>query len=465
MILLIGILGHFFLRHASCFTDLDDILKKGEITLITQNNAHCFYIYREQPMGFEYDLAKAFANDLGVTLKVRVARSWKEMVALLETGQGDFIASGILPSADCRQSVRFSDEYLSIRHHIITHRNNSDIQHIEDLNGRTVLVEKDSIYHKKLARLQKQGISLRIEPVENIPIEMLLKKIADRQADVTIADRDIALLNRRYYPQIKVADPIDEAGSFKWAVHPYSRKLRFRINDFFRQTKNNGLITKIHTQYYAHLGHFDYVDLMRYHRSVEKRLPRYINIIKEAAECYGFDWRLIAAQIYQESHFNPLAKSYAGAQGLMQLTHSTARSHDVVDILDPRQNIFAGVKHLRYLYDLYKDASARDRLFLALAAYNVGQGHIQDAQKLAVRMALDPKKWTSLKRVLPLLQNPEYYKGLRYGYCQGSQALNYIRQIMIYYDILKYKGMAQEKRERAANKLVAQNTSVYCATP
>ena len=186
---------------------------------------------------------------------------------------------------------------------------------------------------------------------------------------------------------------------------------------------------------------FDYTDLSAFHRRIRKRLPRYDRLIKKAARKYDFDWRLIAAIIYQESHFNRRARSSAGAFGLMQLTKKTARSLGVNDIYNPAENIFAGVRHLRRLYNYFDDVAESDRLLISMAAYNVGQGHVRDAQKLAQRMKLDPAKWASLKQTLPLLRFKKYYRDAVYGYCRGMEPVQYCQQILIYYDILKRQSL------------------------
>ncbi|MDI6687484.1 MAG: transglycosylase SLT domain-containing protein [Desulfobacterales bacterium] len=164
---------------------------------------------------------------------------------------------------------------------------------------------------------------------------------------------------------------------------------------------------------------------------------------------YGFDWRLIAAQIYQESHFKPASISYAGACGLMQLSRSTAESLEVDDIFDPEQNINAGVRHLRDLYDYFDENDGWDRLFIALAAYNVGQGHMLDARNLARKMNLDPDKWSSMEKTLPLLRYQRYYKNAKYGYCSGEEPIKYVKQIMIYYDILRRRSLEFTADEKA----------------
>jgi len=186
---------------------------------------------------------------------------------------------------------------------------------------------------------------------------------------------------------------------------------------------------------------FDFVELNAFHRRLTTRLPRYINTIRDASEDAGFDWRMVAAQIYQESHFNPRARSRANAFGLMQLTRAIARAYEAKQIYDPDQNIRAGVRMMQDLVTHFDRAVFPDRWYLALAAYNVGIGHVQDARELARQRNLDPNRWESLRETLPLLRFRKYYKHAKYGYCRGTEPVDYIRQILIYYDILKRKGV------------------------
>jgi membrane-bound lytic murein transglycosylase F len=225
-----------------------------------------------------------------------------------------------------------------------------------------------------------------------------------------------------------------------WAVHPKSQELRKRINSFFAAIKKSDKFDAIYNKYHGDIQDFDYVDLKAFHRRVKTRLSRYSPFIKAAAKKHGFDWRLIAAQIYQESHLNPGAKSRAGARGLMQILPSTGKSLGVTDLYDPVQNINGGVQHLKNLYEHFDKAQEKDRLLISLAAYNIGQGHIYDARKLAKKMRLDPNKWESLAKTLPLLRYRKYYKNAKYGYCRGTEPVRYIKQIMIYYDVLRRQG-------------------------
>lgn len=422
-------------------SSLDRILKAGEITVITQNDSHGYYTYRDQKMGFEHDLSQAFADFLGVKLNVHLVEKDQEMIPALMAGKGDFIAANLTITKNEQKNIRFSDSYLSVRHHIIVHRNNQRIRTVQDLSGRKVHVRKGTSYQQQLETLKGRGFDFELVLHDTLPTAELVRKVSLRDIDVTIADSNIALLYRRYYPRLVVADPINEKESLGWAVNLQATELLEKINAFFDKIKKDGSFEKIYNQYYGDIHRFDYVDLRTFHRRLKTRLPRYSRIIKEAALHYGFDWRLIAAQVYQESHFNPTARSHAGAQGLMQLTSSTAASLGVREILHPVENIYAGVRHLKNLYEHFDEATGQDRMYIALAAYNIGQGHLRDAQRLAISMGFDPNRWSSLSRVLPLLGQKKYYKNARYGYCRGSEPVDYVHQVRIYYDILRQQAV------------------------
>ena len=429
-------------------TALDRILEKKEITVITRNNAYCYYLYRDQPMGFEYDLARAFADSLGVRLNIQIADDRDGLLKALLNKKGDFVAASITIPQNRQNLAAFSDPYMTLRQHIVVHRETRDIRRTEDLAGQTVHVRRGSSYAERLAMLQRQGIDLRIKLSDSLTTEELIRLVAQQDIDVTLADSNIALLNRRYYPKAIVGYPVSEREHLGWAVHPEDADLLDRINRFFETIKKNGRFDELYNKYYAGIDNFDYVDLRTYHRRLKTRLPRYSQMIKKAAAEHDLDWRLIAAQVYQESHFNPHAKSHAGAYGLMQLTRSTADSMTIDNILDPAENILGGVRHLKKLYDFFDKADDPDRLFIALAAYNIGQGHILDARNLARKMALSPDKWASLKKTLPLLRYRKYYKNAIYGYCRGTEPVEYVKQIMVYYDILKRQGIEFNAEKR-----------------
>jgi membrane-bound lytic murein transglycosylase F len=344
------------------------------------------------------------------------------MVAALDDGSAAFIAasSPIIPK--WQTQVAFSDGYMEVAQQIITHRKNARIKKVEDLSGKTIDVRKGSAYQQRLMELKDQGIDLAIRLHDDLPTEELIQKVADGEINFTIANSNIILINQRSFPGAVSTGTINDRMQLGWAVNPKSNELLQRINTFLKLIKKSGKYDAIYNKYYGDIQEFNYVDLKAFHRRVKARLSRYSPFIKAAAKKHGFDWRLIAAQIYQESHINPWAKSRAGARGLMQIMPSTSKSLGVTDLFDPVQNINAGVQHLKNL----------------------------DARKLAKKRGLDPNKWDALAKTLPLLRYRKYYKNTTYGFCRGNEPIRYIKQIMIYYDVLRKQGFEYKTTQAKA---------------
>lgn len=422
---------------------LQKILERGRIIMITQNSANTYYMYREQAMGFEYDLAREFARYLGVELEV-VTPNWLQMFELLESGGGDFIAAGVTVVPSRERRVDFSTPYLKVRQHMIFNENMRKISRLEDLEGVSVHVRAGTSYQENLAGLQGKGIGLRLVLVPDVLTEELIRQVAESEIDATVADTNIAWLNHRYYPQIRIGFSISGEQTLAWAVKKGSDDLLAAINSFMAKIKDNGTLRKVRKQYFDDRNDMGKVDLKAFHRRLETRLPRYEPVIRAMSEAYGFDWRFVAAMVYQESHFNPWARSYTGVRGLMQVTLSTAREMGIDNRLDPDQSVRAGVKYLAHLYERFDDVeNPDDRLLFALSSYNIGYGHMRDAQEIARKKNLDPHEWTSVEEVLPLLSRPEYYRQTRFGYARGREPVRYVNNILTYYDIL----IGKENRE------------------
>ncbi|MGM0758558.1 MAG: membrane-bound lytic murein transglycosylase MltF [Thermodesulfobacteriota bacterium] len=439
-----------FFAIASCFfclacssgekdSSLEAIKERGYITLITRNNANSYYIYRNKPAGFEYDLAKRFSEHLGVELKL-ITPSWDQMIPKLNQGEGDFIAAGLTITEKRKEKVDFSQGYLTVQQQIVLHRGDRAIKDISDLDGKTVHVRSGTTYEERLEELnQREDMNIDIERHDDLPTEELIRRVDRKRIRITVADSNIAMLNRRYYPSIRIAFPIEEEQSLGWAVHKGNTQMLQEINSFLDKIEDSGFFAKIHERYYADVHIFDYVDLIKYHQRLETRLPRFKTIIKKHAQKHGFDWKLIAAVIYQESYFDPNARSYTGVRGLMQVTQITAREMGITNRMDPEQSVQAGVKYLARLYDRWEEISGLNRFKFALASYNVGYGHVRDAQKIARQEGYDPQQWSGLKKALPLLRIQKYYSQTRYGYARGTEPVRYIKRIMKYYNILKQR--------------------------
>jgi membrane-bound lytic murein transglycosylase F len=415
---------------------VDEILEQGRLRLITANNPHCYYMYRDSPAGFEYDLAHAFACSLGVELEV-VLPGWERMMDALTQGEGDFIGASLTVTPSRLESLDFSDPYLHVRQHVIVNKSNLDVRRLTDLNGRDVHVREGTSYQERLLELRALGLGVRPVLHPGVPTDELIRQVARGEIEITIADTNIALLNRRYYPRIRMAFPVTDVQSIAWAVTKGDQALLDRLNAFLAAIMSDGTFGRIYQRYYANLAMFDYFDLRKFQKRMNRYLPEYTSVIKREAEKYGLDWPLVAAMIYQESHFDPESQSRAGAVGLMQLTERTAAEMGVEDPFDPYESIKGGVRYLRTVYDRFDDVQESDRLLFALASYNIGYGHVRDAQEIAQKEGLDATTWSGVEEALPLLRKRQYYEQTTYGYARGTEPVRYVRRILTYYEILK----------------------------
>jgi len=407
--------------------------------MITQKSESTYYIYRGRPQGFEYELAAEFADFIGVDLEV-VTPGWMEMFAMLEQGRGDFLAAGVAALPAREKRMHFSDPYLTVRQEVIVRHDRSEIKTERDLDGKTVHVRAGTSFQETLAGLLGEGVRMELVLAPDVSSDELIRQVADGEIDATVTYSNVALGNRIYYPEVKTAFPISRPLSLAWAVRKGDRDLLEAINDFLTMVKIDGTLDDIYMRYFGDRDHLNTFDLKAFHRGVELDLPQYRGMVREAARDYGFDWRLIAAMMYQESQFDPDARSHTGVRGLMQVTQRTAEDMGIEDRMDPEQSIRAGVGYLASLYDWFDDIEdEEDRLRFALASYNVGYGHVRDAQDILRERGEDTQSWSSLRESLPLLRMPEFYSKTRFGYARGTEPVRYVENVLTYYDILKKK--------------------------
>lgn len=387
-------------------------------------------------MGFEYELAREFADFLNVKLRV-ITPGWEKMFGTLLGGNGDLIASSLTKTERRKTRVMFSDEYMPVQQQVIIRKGCPGIKKLSDLDDQTIHIRKNTSYHERLVELKKSGLNIHFALYDNTPTEELLRQVQNHEIKITIADSNIFRLNRRYYPDLRIAFPISDHQSLGWAAKRHDSRLIKKINQFFDTIKKSGKFAEIYNKYYAGTDRFDYVDIKKFHIRLKTRLPAYKQIIEKESQKYNFDWRLIAAVIYQESQFNPNAVSYTGVRGLMQLTMPTADEMGVLNRLNPEESIKGGIKYLHKLYNRFEDMDPEERLKFALASYNVGYGHIKDAQDIAHKKGFDINQWSSLEETLPLLRYREYYEKSDFGYARGTEPVRYVKRILKYYSILK----------------------------
>lgn len=417
--------------------DLEAIKARGELKVITRNNATCYYEGPHGPVGFEYDLAKAFAEHLGVKLKLVILDTYQEMVSTLLSGDADLIAAGLTASDHHEQHLDFGPGYLDVYRQVVGRRDGPEPKNVKDVSGQLLCVSAGTSHEQFLLKLKQQYPELSWKSIPGYETEQLLELAWQGSVPLTIAYSDIIDVNLRYYPELMVHFNLGKGQRLAWAMHPQNRRLQAAVYNWFNQESTTALLKRLKQHYYKHLEVFDYVDLMRFRRRLTHRLPQYQKYFEEAGKKYGIDWKLVAAQAYQESHWNPKAKSFTGVRGIMMLTLETARHFKVESRLDPKESIYAGTRYLARLHSrLGDEVPEPDRTYMALAAYNVGWGHLEDARTLALRLGKAPNTWHDVRSTLPLLRQKKYYKTLEYGYARGTEPVRYVECIRTYYKIL-----------------------------
>lgn len=410
-----------------------------ELVVLTRNAPTTWYFDRDgEPAGLEHDLARAFAAHLGVPVRFEVKDSIGGILAGLAAGDGHFAAAGLTGTDGRQQQFLLGPPYQTVQQQVVCRRGNPLPRDLDDLAERSLIVTGASSYIERLEEIQATTHpNLQWQVADTTATEIVLQRVWDSKVDCAVADSNIVAINRRFMPELQVAFPLTEGESLNWLLPAGAEELRESMAAWFDEAEKGGLIATTHARYYAHVEIFDYVDIARFVRRIDTRLPRYQALFEEAGDAFGIDWRLLAAQAYQESHWDPTARSPTGVRGMMMLTLPTAREVGVANRLDPEQSIQGGARYLANLEArLPASITGQDRTFMALAAYNVGMGHLYDARALARRLDRDPDHWRNMREVLPLLADPAYHQDLRYGYARGHEPVHYLRRIRNYEDIL-----------------------------
>jgi len=432
---------------------LEAIRESGELRVITRNAPTTYYYGREGKEGLEYDLVRRLADDLGVDLHLVVKDSVAATLDALAKGQGHLAAAGLTRTAEREERFAFGPPYQRVQQQVVCRRGGAVPADWEDLPDVGLLVRGGTSYVERLRDIRQVIHDLEWREARALSSDQILAKVWRGEVDCTVADSNIVAVNQRYYPELVVAFPLTEQQELAWALPKGAQALKKRLADWFAEQRAGNELAAIRERYYGHVQVFDYVDIATFKQRIASRLPRFKGTFQEWAARYDFPWELIAAQAYQESHWRPRAESPTGVRGLMMLTRVTAHSLGIEDRLDAEASIRGGVEYLRKMMErLPEDIQEPDRTWIALAAYNVGMGHIWDARRLARRFDRDPDQWNTLKEMLPLLTRPKYYKELPYGYARGTEPVNYVERIRQYSEILHRASEGEEARSVEARR-------------
>ena len=435
----------------ACQQDRDKVLEvikhQKKLVVVTRNAPTTYYEWRDELVGLEYDLTQDFANSLGVEVQYLLKNSTSEILAAIQNGEAHIAAAGLTKTEAREDSFLFGPIYQEVQQQLICRRGGVNPKQVSDLIGLQIQVAEATSYVEHLQKLKQSQQDLEWQTVNNKSTEDLLEQVWHKKVDCTVADSNIVSINRRYYPEISVRFNLTEAESLAWAMSKHADSLHEAIEEWFEEFKDNGKLEALLERYYGHIDEFDYVDTRRFLHRVHTVLPQYKPHFITAAKQHELDWIQLAAQAYQESHWRAKARSPTGVRGIMMLTLTTAKEMGVTSRLDPVQSIVGGARYYRSLYDrVPEEVTEPDRSWFALAAYNVGIGHIYDARELATQLDKNPNSWSDLSQVLPLLSQKKYYSTLKHGYARGSEPVIYVERVRGYEDILRQRFKVSAKK-------------------
>lgn len=434
------------------YHDLPDIQKSGKLVAITDYNSTSYFIYRGTPMGYQYELLQNLAKHLNLELELIVNSSLDDAFNKLTESECDMLAINLNITNERKHIFSFTEPIGKTRQILVQKkpenwrkmsRRNIDkhlIRQQLDLAGKTVHVVKNSAYYSRLISLQNEiGDSINIVEVENYESEQLIALVEKGEIDFTVADENVAKLNQTYYPNLDVGTAISFTQNQAWAINKNSPQLLAEVNKWIQNMQGSALHAVIYNKYFKDMkakqrNQSPYMSIQ------SGKISVYDKYLKKYSKKVDWDWRLLASLVYQESRFNPKAKSWAGAYGLMQLMPNTAKRFGASQKSSPEVNIKAGTKFIKWLDKNLKDSitDENERIKFILASYNAGMGHILDARRLARANGKDPNVWEDNVDFFILNKsNPEYYDKelVRYGYLRGTETYNYVNHIMERYEM------------------------------
>jgi len=425
--------------------------KAGNLVVIVPENTH----WPESE--FQRELARLFAEQLHATLEM-MPLPQDEIPAALREHRAHFAATP-LRRENNPAALQFGPSYQSVRELIVCNSDRPRIKDLADLKGMKLSVASGSAHEVALREAQTNLPSLHWQSDQDLTTQDLLAEVSEGGLDCAAANELQFADARNYHPnlvaELDIVPPSQLAWAFPGNVDPDLIK---QVQGFFAGIQQDGTLHRLLDRYYGHSSRLDKMDAAAFVTGINTILPRFRRMFEEAATLTGMDWRLLAALSYQESQWDPLATSYTNVRGMMMLTGDTADRMKVSNRLDARESILAGAKYLQLLKDQMPDRIPEpDRTWLALAAYNQGFSHLEDARILTKRAGLNPDSWSDVKKWMPLLNRPKYYKTLKHGYARGGEAVILVESIRSYYDMLKRLEPDQKPtvQEQVSYRLVA----------
>lgn len=449
--------------------DIAEIRQRGVLRAIMEYNSVSFFIYKGQRLGFEYELMQRLAASLGVRLEVVVARSSDDPYNLLNEGKGDIIANGLFADNKIKQEIALSAPYRSVEQVIVQRQKPADavpsdslpktdslVRSPQDLSNKVIYVAENSIYYNQLKKLSDSlGINMDVRVLsDDRGTDDIIEAVANGEIDYTLANKDIALFSKSYFENLDVETTIGKPKQLHWAVRNNSPQLLSFLNHWIGGFAKDSTYAALYNKYFNEQKRSNYA-FDDHVLAQQGMISHYDALIQRYARSINWDWRLLAAVINQESHFDPTATSWCGAQGLMQVMPGTARQMGVYSsqIYNPATNIRTGIEYLRMIEQKWEDIpDFTQRIKFILASYNAGVGHVADAARLAEKYGFPKDRWDgSVEYFMLYKSNPRFYNDevVKYGYCRGEEPFHYVRSIIRKY--FDYRDKINTSTETAAD--------------
>jgi membrane-bound lytic murein transglycosylase F len=426
--------GQWFQRPVVPYDQADEVI------VLSRNSPTTRYLGPDgEYVGFEQDLIDQFARRAGKRVRVIERSRFSAILPALYKRRAHIAAASISMTPEREKKFLFGPPYMTVRKAVVYNTALARPGSLKDLVGRRVATIAGSTSAAQLRAEAESVPELSWQEVQAADVDQLLEKLSAGDLDYVVSDSHVVELARNFYPNIAIGFLFGKPESLAWAMPPDAVPgLQDAVRSFFEEISADGTLHVLIDRYFGHVKRLDRGDIVAFLSRRETVLPQYKALFKEAQEITGIDWRLLAALGFQESHWNPMATSPTGVRGLMMMTSATADRMGVTDRLDAEQNIRAGARYLRMLKDtLPPRIPEPDRTWMALAAYNVGYGHLEDARIIAQRQGLNSDSWLDLRKTLPLLSRSDYYTTVKRGFARGGEAVILTENVRNYYDILQ----------------------------
>lgn len=419
-------------------TTLQQIKAEGVLHVITRVAPSIYYNGRDGPTGYDYELVQLFAEHLGVELRIRIAEDNAEILSVLNQNFAHVGFTGLSDRKQFQGQMRALATGIEVESVVVYHRDAAKPETLADLADKPLHIVADSNHEPQLKEVRIDIPELSWQVHAGIDATGLLAQVESGELPYAVVSSNELALNHVFFPDVKEALALGPFRELAWLFPAMQdRSLIAAAEQFFGELAEDGTMEQINERFYGHLDRLNYVGALTFVGHTEKRLPKYERLFRSYADQYAMDWRLLAAVGYQESHWQPQATSPTGVRGLMMLTRSTANYVGVKNRLSAEQSIRGGAKYLDIVHDQIPDRIEEpDRTWFALASYNVGFGHLEDARILTEQAGRNPDRWLDVKEFLPLLTQKEWYSQTRYGYARGHEPVIYVQNIRRYYDVL-----------------------------